>query len=151
MHPSAVHSFFGYGFKVSTFGGAIIVAIWVAANCDGFNHWTAIAILVALPLGWVLGAFILWPFVFALGRRFNGAPWSTGDSVQILIGRNRGHVGPVYETWPSRGQVRVDISDVGKNDFTDVFHDNEVFRVRAFGGTRLDDPASGRLALVQTN
>ena len=76
------------------------------------------------------GALVVWPIVARIGSRINGAPWSEGDLVQILIGKHRGHVGRIYEIWPSRDQVRVEINEQTKSDVTDVYFFNEVCRER---------------------
>jgi ribosomal protein L24 len=56
--------------------------------------------------------------------------WSEGDLVQILIGQHRGHVGRIYEIWPSRKQVRVEVTEQMAEDVTDVYFYNEVCRQR---------------------
>jgi hypothetical protein len=128
MKPSAVHYFFGNGFKISTYGGAIGAAVWAVSMCEGISVWTLVALLAALPLGFMLSAMTVWPIVSIVGSRINGAPWKEGDLVHILVGQHEGHVGTIYEIWQSRGQVRVEVSEQATKDVTDVYLFNEVCR-----------------------
>jgi hypothetical protein len=130
MKPSLIHYFFGYSFNISTCGGAVGACVWIVAGC-GISVWSLIASLPAIPLGWIGGALLVWPFLQSIGSRINGAPWSEGDLVHVLIGQHRGHVGRIYELWPSRNQVRVRISEQAEKDVTDVYFYNEVCRGRA--------------------
>ncbi len=130
MKPSRLQYFFGHGLKVSTSVGAIALTAVVVISIGNISIWTVIAVLPALPLGWILGALILWPMVFTIGSRFNGAPFNDGDMVHVLVGPYRDQVGRVYEMWPSRNQLRVDLGEQAEQDVTDVFVYNEVCRER---------------------
>lgn len=68
---------------------------------------------------------LLWPWVFATGGKINGSPFHEGDLVHVLVGPYRDRVGRIYEMWPSRNQVRVEIDEQAKKDVTDVFGYNE--------------------------
>jgi len=130
MKPSPIRYFFGHGWKVSMCIGALVVAVWVGLSCGSFSVWAALAVLLALPLGCILGAVFLWPFFFIVGSKINGSPFHEGDLVHILVGPHRDRVGRIYEMWPSRNQVRVEIGDQAKKDVTDVFSYNEICRER---------------------
>jgi hypothetical protein len=130
MKPSPIQYFFGHGLKVSMCVGAMVVAVLVGWSCGAFSIWAAIAVLVALPLGCILGSLFLGPFVFAVGSKINGSPFHEGDLVHILVGPYRDRVGHIYEMWPSRNQVRVEIGEQAEKDVTDVFSYNEICRER---------------------
>ena len=51
-----------------------------------------------------------------------------GDRVQILAGPHRDRVFRVYEVWDERCQVRVDLDEEAKKEFTDVFSYTQVCR-----------------------
>ena len=95
-----------------------------------FTGWFVLAIFLALPFGWMLGAFILWPCVGIIAGKLNGAPFHPGDLVRILRGPYRDRVAEVYKLWPERLQVRVRLDEKRKQDVTDVFGYHEVCRER---------------------
>jgi hypothetical protein len=128
MKPSIANYFVGHGFKIATRAAAIGLASCVAFYCGRASVWSLLAMLIALPLGWIGGALILWPIFGSIGAKFNGAPWSEGDLVEILVGPHRGHVGRIYAVWCSRGQVRVEVDEQTAKDVKDVYFDNQVFR-----------------------
>jgi hypothetical protein len=102
----------------------------VAISCGAFSFWSVVAILAALPLGAVLGMLVLGPLIRIFVNSLNGAPFQVGDSVQILIGPYRDRVVRVYEIWPSRGQVRVELGEQAEKSVKDVFWNFEVCRER---------------------
>ena len=57
--------------------------------------------------GGTAGPFILGP-IYHYRAEQNGAPFHTGDRVEILVGANRGQVAQVAEVWEWRGDLRVD-------------------------------------------
>jgi hypothetical protein len=95
-----------------------------------FVLWYLVAILAAIPLGWLLGGVFLWPFVAMLCNRLNGAPYRKGEHVCVLVGKYRNRITQVYEEWPSRHQVRLDLGEEEKSKVTDVYSYNEVCRVK---------------------
>lgn len=128
MKPSAINYVFGYGWKIATYGGAISLGALIASYGGITSVWRIVELLPALPLGWIAGALIMWPILQTVGSRVNGAPWCEGDLVYVLVGKNRGHSGRIYEIWSERGQIRVDLSEQAKTDVTDVYFFNEVCR-----------------------
>ena len=108
-----------------------VLATIVAVSCGAFSIWTVLAILPALPLGALFGMFILWPIIQIICRSLNGAPFHPGDMVRILAGKHRDRVVRVYEIWPSRGQVRVELGEQEEKAVKDVFMDIQVCRERA--------------------
>jgi hypothetical protein len=91
-----------------------------------------IAGIVAAALSGLLVATVLsWVVVRPLYRyraRLNGAPFQVGDHVEVLAGRDRGSVAAIYELWPERRQVRVDLGEVSRASVQDVFAETSVRR-----------------------
>lgn len=58
----------------------------------------------------------------------NGAPFHIGDHVQTLAGKHKGKVVRVYEEWPDRKQVLVNLGDQAKRDVENVFSEFELCR-----------------------
>ena len=66
-----------------------------------------IALLLGFCVVALTGPFILGP-IYHYRAEQNGAPFHTGDRVEILVGANRGQVAQVAEVWEWRGDLRVD-------------------------------------------
>jgi hypothetical protein len=130
MKPSPLRYFFAYGLQVSMCFGALFLAVLVAMACEEFSIWTAIAVLVAFPLGCILGALFLGPFLFHIGSKVNGAPFQKGELVHILAGRYRDRVGPIDEVWKDRNSVLVDLGEHTNKDGPHEFSYNEICRER---------------------
>lgn len=79
-------------------------------------------------VGVVIGFPVFYVVQYLVGR-LNGAPFHRGDCVQILSSRHCGKIVRVYDEWPERGQVRVDLGDDLKRDVEDVFSYVELRRV----------------------
>ena len=111
------------------FGAWLLPSVSFLADLS-FAGWFVLAIFLALPFGWMLGAFMLWPFVGIITGKLNGAPFHRGDLVRILRGPHRDRVAEVYKLWLERHQVRVRLNEKQKQDVTDVFGYHEVCRER---------------------
>ena len=66
--------------------------------------------------------------LYEYGARLNGAPFSVGDRVRILVGPHRDRVVEIYELWDERLQVRVNLDPESKDKVKDVFSYNEICR-----------------------
>lgn len=116
-------------------GGTIVACEPAAAISAG--PWNTLLFLAALVLAVLLGFVgstiatlpILGPMYWAQGLR-NGAPYEPGDVVLILVGPHRGTVTGVWDVWPSRNQIRLDLGDEAREKVVDVFCYTEVLRVR---------------------
>jgi hypothetical protein len=141
VKPIKIKYLLAHGFALSTWGGSVLLTDWVVSICypaidligkGRLSRWyllsVLVGVLVAIPLGWILGGVILWPLVSSVGRTVNGAPYAKGDQVRILIGAHRDRLVRVYEVWPSRHQVRVELDEQAKMTVKDVFMYNEVCR-----------------------
>ena len=85
----------------------------------------------AIVEGAILGTFAgiaIFATLASLREWLNGAPFHRGDRVQILAGKHKGKVVRVYDEWPERKQVRVDLGDQAKRDVEDVFSEVELCR-----------------------
>ena len=116
---------------------AILVGAWLLPSVTylmdlSFTGWFVLAIFLALPFGWMLGAFVLWPCVGIIAGKINGAPFHPGDLVRILRGPYRDRVAEVDKLWPERLQVRVRLDEKQKQIGTDVFGYHEVCRERNY-------------------
>jgi len=85
--------------------------------------WLLLGLFSALLLGW----FVLGPHLFSRGIK-NGAPFRSGDLVEILSKPYRGRVARVYSEWQS-GSVRVDLGADAKAGFDDIFSTTAILRV----------------------
>jgi hypothetical protein len=92
--------------------------------------WTGIVLatplfLVVLPFCVFLVVMYftcpLWHPFYRLAIKWHGAPFRKGDMVRILRGRHKGKVVRVYQVWDERNEVRVELGEKEKGDFTDVF------------------------------
>jgi hypothetical protein len=128
MKPRKIQYVLAHGIKIATIGGGLALATVVALFSRGFSLWTVLATLAAVPLGAILGMFFLWPGIHIICRFLNGSPLRTGDTVHILIGPHRDRTGRVYDVWPSRGQVCVDLGEQNGKAVKDFFSINEVCR-----------------------
>ena len=121
--------------------GVSLISVVVAIRISGFTMaalrdwssflWLVGIILISGLLGFFLaflsGWFIFGPLYFDRGRK-NGAPFTVGDRVHILVGVHRDAVVRVYEVWESRNQVRVELGDQEKKSVTDVFSYYQICR-----------------------
>lgn len=92
--------------------------------------------LLLLGITWLLGYcaaglvgwFILGP-IYHYRAELNGAPFQTGDRVQILVGQNRGRVVRVAEVRDWRGDLRVDLGELANRKGKTMFHFAQVIKV----------------------
>lgn len=142
MPPSRLQYFFAQPWLSNTWlvtVPSICVVVAVRASGASFASltdwssalWLVGIIALAFPFGYLLalvsGCLVFPPLFRRCGLR-NGAPFQKGDSVRILVGRNRDKVVRVYEVRESWNQVRVALSEQDQKNETDVFSDYEVCR-----------------------
>jgi len=90
-----------------------------------------LVLISALPLGWMLSAVVLEPFTFKLSSMINGAPFSKGNYVQVLIGDHKNNIGRICDIWTSRGTVCVDLVNIDGQEIVKYYSYNEVLRIVA--------------------
>ena len=92
--------------------------------------------------GAVIGLFAAWFFFKILWRVriwINDGPFHAGDLVQVIAGAHAGKIAAVYEEWPSRNQVRVDLGESEWTEVKDVFSYVQLCKVK-----KLESPCSPR-------
>jgi len=82
--------------------------------------------LLGPPVGVLTAWFVLGPIAHAQAVA-NGAPFSVGDRVVVISGPHRGKTLSIYEVW-DRGDVRLELGESARSDFSDRFSSTEVFR-----------------------
>jgi hypothetical protein len=114
-----------------------VVTVWILAPTLTLSVWSvarfAGLLVVAACLGAMLGAFPCGMFLGIILNSVearNGAPFQQGDEVVILSKRFPGRVTRVYEVWPTRHQVRVELGEDERREVTDVFSYTDVCRRR---------------------
>jgi hypothetical protein len=70
-----------------------------------------------------------WVPIYELRVRLHGAPFKTGDHVRIVRGEHRGKVVAVRDVWADRHELRVDLGEGNRADYSDVFSFLKVRRV----------------------
>lgn len=122
----AIERVWTIGFLALSVGSALFMGI------QAFPSWTQMLILAVA--GAAIGAMLSWVVLKVLWHirvRINGGPFREGDLVQIIAGREAGKIARVYEQWPSRSQVRVELGEAARKDVKDVFSYVQLYRVEA--------------------
>lgn len=83
--------------------------------------WIMLAAIPVAGIGCIVGMVFIWMMLSGIAAWIQGWPFSEGDEVVILAGKNRGRVAKVYEVWEPRGQVRLELGDAAKKSVTDVY------------------------------
>ncbi|MBX9738154.1 MAG: KOW motif-containing protein, partial [Phycisphaerales bacterium] len=134
MRPTLLQRFFASDWFLRVWTGlgaltALVVAIgfWQPDFNSLTDSWQILLALVILPCSLLAGyALSLFPGCFVLGPlcgvrvSVNGGPFEVGDRVLILAGPHRDRVCRVYSMWQGE-QVRVELGEKEKFDFSDVF------------------------------
>jgi urea transporter len=114
------------GFFVIAVGTALFIAI------QAFPMQGAMFVLVIT--GAIVGLVVSVLFVKILRHvrvRINGGPFHKGDFVQVIAGPHAGRIATVYEEWPSRNQVRVDLGESECKEAKDVFSYVQLLKVKS--------------------
>jgi hypothetical protein len=146
MRPTRVQRLFAqdWPMRLTLSAGALGMMAWAAPallaalqpsffSIAYFVFLMVVAALIGLIVASLAGGiFFLRPLYHWRGIK-NGAPYQVGDEVLILAGFHRNRVARVYELWPERQQVRVDLGEKERRDVTDVFSYVEICRRSAAG------------------
>jgi hypothetical protein len=117
--------------------------VWEA----GISGAAAVNALVGAILGWNLGekwygalavcvliVLVLSRYFFKIFRHIrvwiNGGPFHRGELVQVIAGPYAGRIAAVYEEWPSRNEVRIDLGESEWKERKDVFSHVQLCRVK---------------------
>ena len=98
------------------------------ADARSYLFLLGIALLLGFCAVALVGPFILGP-IYHYRAELNGAPFQTGDRVEVLVGANRGHVARVAEVWEWRGDLRVDWGTSVARKSRTIFHLAQVIKV----------------------
>jgi hypothetical protein len=130
VKPSALQIVFArmpvwtFGF----FGLAIVIALACAAQGPDLAQMLTLVIVGAM--GGFMVSFVLYKILWHIRIWINGGPFRKDDLVQVLAGVHAGKIAAVYEEWPSRGQVRIDLGGSEWKDVKDVFSYIQLCRVK---------------------
>ncbi len=130
IKPSALQILFArmpvwtFGF----FGLALTFALVCAAQ--GPDLAQMLSLVIAGAIGGFMVAFILFKIFWHIRIWINGGPFHKADLVQVLAGVHAGKIAAVYEEWPSRGQVRIDLGESEWKEVKDVFSHVQLCRVK---------------------
>ncbi len=130
VKPSLFQRFFALDdvWPIQLFGLAVIVDLSFAVQAPDLKQMFG----MILP-GAAIGFFASW-FVFKLLWHIriwiNGGPFKEGDIVQVIGGPHAGKIAAVYEEWPSRSQVRVDLGEAEWKNVKDVFYNVQLVKVK---------------------
>jgi len=143
MKPTRAHYFFAQNWPVKI-GIVLVPSLFVvlmaraldpAPEIAGFDaearsylFLLGIALLLGFCVVALMGPFILGP-IYHYRAELNGAPFQTGDRVEVLVGANRGRVARVAEVWESRSDLRVDWNSSVARKGRTIFHFAQVIKV----------------------
>jgi len=129
---------FAYYSLAAILGVVVVVVVCQPSRAifsDGlYLSMFVVSLLVAPVLGFLVSLPFVWIIIGPLYRfrgTLNGAPFSVGDRVRILAGPHSGRVVRVYEVWSERCQVRVELDEQAKKEFTDAFSYTQICRESA--------------------
>jgi len=128
MKPSKLQVLFAQNWlwQLLFWGCPVCIALYVAMPIYITQKKSMPAIILGTFTG-VLVSFLVIRVLFYVTKWMNGFPFHKGDTVQILVGKHKGHVAKVYDEWPERNQVRVDLGE--KETVADVFNYAEIFKI----------------------
>src|SRR5882762_9575681 len=121
MKPGLHNYFFAHVISIVVNGGGLVLLILaIKTSWTNFESphdvllilqtqlaFAACCLLGVILMSLIVGITRLWPLLSMPIRKMNGGPFAVGDRVLILAGRHKGGVGPIYEFWKERGQLRV--------------------------------------------
>ncbi len=137
VKPSMLQRFFAKDavWTIQLLGMAVVIDLVLAIQG---SHWKQMLGMVFV--GAAIGFIVSWFFFKILWHVrvwINGGPFHRGDLVQIIAGAHAGKIAAVYEEWPSRNQVRVDLGESEWTEGTDVFSYVQLCKVK-----KLEPPCS---------
>jgi hypothetical protein len=130
VKPTFAQKLFATGwFWTGGFVG-ITLGFTLAVAMRGFPEPRGMLALV--PAGAMCGAVVGWVGLKTLGRfrmRKNGGPFRKGELVQVIGGSRGGTVTTVYEEWPTKNRVRVDVGEEAAKAGKDIYSHLQLCRV----------------------
>jgi ribosomal protein L24 len=137
VKPSLLQRFFARDGVWTTgfLGIAVVVDLALAVQAPGLRQMLALVFV-----GAIAGFMASWPLlkvVWHIRVWMNGGPFHKGDLVQVIAGAHAGKIAAVYEEWPTRNQVRVDLGESEWTEVKDVFSYVQLCKVK-----KLESPCS---------
>ncbi|HQY88284.1 MAG TPA: hypothetical protein PK402_06475 [Tepidisphaeraceae bacterium] len=118
--------------------GGIVGSTWAGVIVFKFVtfSFTSVALsLLAITAGGFLGVVVaFWPggWILSVPLRViewqNGAPFQVGEEVVVLSKRFPGRIARIYEIWEERHEVRLELGEDEKLDFSDVLSYTDICR-----------------------
>lgn len=143
MKPTWINYICAHMFKVVIFGGASIFCLVILTHhCLGLETLKTPDVLwifflmfvIAFALGCVLSSVVLIsfaPVIFKIFAKINGAPFSEGDYVHVLVGKYKGSSGPVSGIDDWRKKVSVDLVNSSGQDIVKYYPFNQILKVKS--------------------
>jgi hypothetical protein len=142
VKPSMGQSFFARNWPFRLWLAAVGVSAAIAdvRACEpsfaSLQNWPfVLLLLVVIVVAPVLAFFLSLPVamlvlgpLYKIRARMNGAPFHTGDYVEILAGPNCGRIVEVEAIWKQRGQVVVDLGHPRQKGVQFAFGETQLCR-----------------------
>jgi hypothetical protein len=130
IKPSALQILFAR-MPVWTFGFlGLAVVITLVCAVQGPDLAQMLSLVIAGAIGGFMVSFVFFKILWRIRIWINGGPFHKTDLVQVLAGVHMGKIAAVYEEWPSRDQVRIDLGGPEWKDVKDVFSHVQLCRVK---------------------
>ena len=108
-----------------------LFAMFYIYNPQEPDIWSILGALFACSAAGVYIYLIFGRVLLFFVILINGGPFHKGDIVQVIHGEHAGKIGRVYEEWPSRGEVKVDLGQEAYDNVKDVFSECQIIRTKA--------------------
>jgi hypothetical protein len=131
VKPSVFQRFFAKDvvWTIQLLGMAVVIDLVMAIQGSDWKQMFGM-VFVGAAIGFIVSWFffkILWHVRVWI----NGGPFHRDDLVQIIAGDYAGQIAAVYEEWPSRNQVRVDLGESECIEVKDVFSYVQLLKVKS--------------------
>ena len=130
VKPSLLQKFFAqtHVWTVILLGTAVCIDLSLAIQAPDLPQMFALIFGGAI-VGFI-ASWIFFKIMWHIRIWINGGPFRKGDLVQVIAGVHAGKIVTVYEEWPSRSQVRIDLGEREWKEVKDVFSYVQLCRVK---------------------
>ncbi len=130
VKPSLLQKFFAqtHVWTVILLGTAVCIDLSLAIQAPDLPQMFALIFGGAI-VGFI-ASWIFFKIVWHIRVWINGGPFRKGDLVQVIAGVHAGKIVTVYEEWPSRSQVRIDLGEREWKEVKDAFSYVQLCRVK---------------------
>ena len=121
VKPSLLQRFFARDavWPIGFLGTAVTVDLAFTVQASDLKKMLGL-VFVGAVIGLVV-SWILFKVLWRVRVWLNRGPFHTGDLVQVIAGPHAGKIAAVYEEWPSRKQVRIDLGEIESTEVKDVY------------------------------